>query len=134
MPKTQRAWGYVRAVQDSLWSVPRANIEICQPAFFGVPPGAQTSRIQKRTARKRERERREEARGKRQRMEEEMRRVAREATIDTWEQLRYEEERAREEERIRREQEHASVEGEDQGDLEGQTVPEDRSAIDLNGH
>ena len=130
MPKTQRMWGFVRTVQDPLCTVPRADIELCQPAFFGVPPGTQTSKIQKKTSRKRRREKEAEAQDLRQRMEERVWRVAREATVDTWEQIHGEEERVREEERLRREQE--SIEGEDQGDPTG-LVPEIGSAVDLHG-
>ena len=131
MPNTQRMWGFVRTIQDPLWTVPRADIELCQPAFFGVPPGPQTLKIQKRTSRKRRREKEAEDRVRRRRTEENVRQVAREATIDTWEEIRGEEERVREEERRRREQE--SIEAEDQGDPRGLIVPEIGSAVELHG-
>ena len=131
LPKTQRMWGFVRTVQDPLWTVPRADIEVCQPAFFGVPPGPPTLKIQRRTSRKRRREKEAEDRDCRRRVEENVQRVAREATIDTWEEIRGEEARIREEERMRREQE--SIEAEDQGDPGGLLVPEIGSAADLHG-
>ena len=132
VPKTQRMWGFVRTIQDPLWTVPRADIELCQPAFFGVPPGPQTLKIQKRTSRKRRREKEAEDRDCRRRVEENVQRVAREATIDTWEEIRGEEARVREEERMRREQE--SVEAEDQGDPGGLTALEIGSAVELHGY
>ena len=61
-----------------------------------------------------------------------MQQVAREATINTWEEIRGEEERLREEDRRRREQE--SIEAEDQGDPGGLVVPEIQSAADLHGY
>ena len=87
--------------------------------------------LYRRTSRKRRREREAEDRDCRRRVEENVQRVAREATIDTWEEIRGEEERVREEERMRREQE--SIEVEDQGDPGGLLVPEIGSATDLHG-